>query len=61
MKPATLAARVLVQEHRIYPQAVRWFVEGRISIVDGKRVVVRDEHRAESGWTVPPLEATECG
>lgn len=26
----TLAARVLQVEHRIYPQAVRWFVEGRI-------------------------------
>ncbi len=25
-----LAARVLEVEHRIYPQAVRWFVEGRI-------------------------------
>jgi phosphoribosylglycinamide formyltransferase-1 len=24
----SLAARVLEQEHRIYPQAVRWFVEG---------------------------------
>ncbi|MDP1573374.1 MAG: phosphoribosylglycinamide formyltransferase [Coxiellaceae bacterium] len=26
----TLAARVLQQEHRIYPQAVRWFMEGRL-------------------------------
>lgn len=26
----TLAARVLVQEHRIYPQAARWLAEGRI-------------------------------
>lgn len=34
---ATLAARVLRQEHRIYPQAVRWFAEGRLSI-DGGRV-----------------------
>jgi phosphoribosylglycinamide formyltransferase 1 len=25
-----LAARVLAVEHRIYPQAVRWFVEGRV-------------------------------
>lgn len=28
--PATLAARVLAQEHRIYPQAVRWFLQGQI-------------------------------
>ncbi|UJP05559.1 MAG: phosphoribosylglycinamide formyltransferase [Nitrosomonas sp.] len=26
----TLAARVLQQEHRIFPQAVRWFMEDRI-------------------------------
>ncbi|MBS0298985.1 MAG: phosphoribosylglycinamide formyltransferase [Proteobacteria bacterium] len=28
----TLAARVLAQEHRIYPQAVRWFMEDRIRL-----------------------------
>jgi phosphoribosylglycinamide formyltransferase 1 len=28
----TLSARVLVQEHIIYPRAVRWFIEGRISV-----------------------------
>jgi len=28
--PATLAARVLAQEHRIYPQAIQWFAEGRL-------------------------------
>ena len=27
---ASLAARVQVQEHRIYPVAVRWFCEGRL-------------------------------
>ncbi|VFN04679.1 MAG: formyltetrahydrofolate-dependent phosphoribosylglycinamide formyltransferase [Candidatus Kentron sp. G] len=27
--PETLAARVLVEEHRILPQAIRWFVEGK--------------------------------
>ena len=26
----SLAARVLAEEHRIYPQAVRWFAEGRL-------------------------------
>jgi phosphoribosylglycinamide formyltransferase-1 len=37
-----LSARVLAVEHRIYPQAVRWFVEGRIEF-DGAGVVrVRD-------------------
>lgn len=33
---ATLAARVLAQEHVIYPVAIRWFVEGRLALVDGK-------------------------
>ena len=53
---AALAARVLEQEHRIYPQAVRWFVEGRLSLVNG-RVLVRDEPAEPRGWTVPPVEA----
>src|SRR5690348_7495815 len=32
---ATLAARVLRQEHRIYPLAIRWFLEGRLVIDNG--------------------------
>lgn len=31
----TLAERILVEEHKIYPQAVKWFVEGRLSIDNG--------------------------
>ena len=30
-----LAARVLATEHVIYPQAVRWFVEGRLRVENG--------------------------
>lgn len=30
----TLAARVLREEHRIYPTAVRWFAEGRLRLGD---------------------------
>lgn len=33
---STLAARVLAQEHVVYPRAIRWFVEGRLRIVDGR-------------------------
>jgi len=33
---ATLAARVLEQEHRILPRAIRWFAEGRLAIDDGR-------------------------
>ncbi|MGP1679195.1 MAG: phosphoribosylglycinamide formyltransferase [Burkholderiales bacterium] len=32
---ATLAARVLAEEHRIYPQAARWFLEGELVIESG--------------------------
>ena len=32
---ATLAARVLAEEHRIYARAVRWFIEGRLVIEAG--------------------------
>ncbi|SAK51040.1 phosphoribosylglycinamide formyltransferase [Caballeronia hypogeia] len=36
---AALAARVLKVEHIIYPRAVRWFIEGRLS-VEGERVAL---------------------
>jgi phosphoribosylglycinamide formyltransferase-1 len=32
--PATLAARVLAEEHRIYPLAVRWIAQNRLVISD---------------------------
>ena len=32
---ASLAARILVQEHKIYPQAVRWFAEGKLTLDNG--------------------------
>lgn len=31
----TLAARVLAQEHVIYPRAVRWFLDGRVVLQNG--------------------------
>ncbi|WP_028225958.1 phosphoribosylglycinamide formyltransferase [Paraburkholderia ferrariae] len=36
---AALAARVLATEHVIYPRAVRWFVEGRVTL-DGAHVTL---------------------
>ena len=36
---ASLAGRILAEEHRLYPEAVRLFAEGRIRIV-GRRVIV---------------------
>jgi phosphoribosylglycinamide formyltransferase-1 len=37
----SLAARVLAVEHRIYPQAVRWFLEDRVEFLPGDVVQVR--------------------
>ncbi|MBZ0133481.1 MAG: phosphoribosylglycinamide formyltransferase [Rhodocyclaceae bacterium] len=42
---ATLAARVLTQEHIAYPQAVRWFVEGRLTLGRDGRVLLSGERR----------------
>lgn len=51
-----LSARVLVQEHRIYPQAVRWFVEDRLTLDEAQRVQIRGEAVVEAAWTVPAVE-----
>jgi phosphoribosylglycinamide formyltransferase-1 len=40
---AKLAARVLAQEHRIYPQAARWFLEGKL-VIEGGVVRVKGDH-----------------
>ncbi|MGZ8386109.1 MAG: phosphoribosylglycinamide formyltransferase [Nitrospira sp.] len=39
--PDTLAARILVQEHKIYSRAVQLFAEGRLR-VDSRRVLIDD-------------------
>ena len=44
---ADLAARVLEQEHRIYPQAIRWFAEGRLLNRHG-RVNLKDDPASQS-------------
>jgi len=53
--PARLADRVLAAEHRLYPMAVRWLVEGRIT-VDGQSCHLRDPREGEAQWLVarPP-------
>lgn len=40
---AALAARVLEQEHRLYPQAIRWFLDGAL-VIEGDRVRVKGAH-----------------
>jgi phosphoribosylglycinamide formyltransferase-1 len=40
---ASLAARVLEQEHRIYPRAARWFLDQRLVVAEGKVRVKGDD------------------
>ena len=59
---AALAARVLAQEHVIYPQAVRWFAEGRLSFDSRGRALVRDA-RSDDGaaWISPAPDRSGTG
>jgi len=53
----TLAARILKQEHRIYPRAIQLFAEGRLKI-QGRRVRVLplDRSQDEAALANPRLE-----
>lgn len=62
---AELGERILQQEHRIYPQAIKWFAEGRLQI-EGRKVRVLDLNLASPGvcpgaagvvLISPPLDA----
>jgi phosphoribosylglycinamide formyltransferase 1 len=50
----SLAARILVEEHQIYPMAVRAIAEGRLSVVD-ERVIVRGAGSPRGGLINPTL------
>jgi phosphoribosylglycinamide formyltransferase-1 len=39
---ASLTARILVEEHRLYPEAIRLYAEGRLEVV-GRRVSIRTD------------------
>ncbi len=52
-----LAARVLAEEHRIYPQAVRWFCEERLRLGPDGAVTVDAARAAEGALTSPAPEA----
>lgn len=60
-----LGARILAQEHRIYPQAIQWFAEERLRI-EGRKVLLDPPSRGSyedqgSGVIIsPPLEIEEA-
>ncbi|MFP4248301.1 MAG: phosphoribosylglycinamide formyltransferase [Armatimonadota bacterium] len=61
----SLGARILEQEHRIYPQAIQWFAEDRMRI-EGRSVILDPPSRGsyDDQGTVaiisPPLELEEA-
>jgi phosphoribosylglycinamide formyltransferase-1 len=52
-----LAARVLAQEHRIYPQAVRWFCEDRLALGPGNEVQLRNARVPQAALICPALDS----
>ncbi len=52
---ARLAKRVLQEEHRIYPQAIRWLCEGEVALCDGQ---VQFSHQKQVSFALisPGLE-----
>ncbi len=49
----SLSARILGFEHKIYPEAIRLFSEGRLNVA-GRRVLVKGADIEETGLTHPP-------
>ncbi len=47
--PDLLSARVLKHEHQIYPQAVRWMVEGSLKLADGRVTHTEGESQLRFG------------
>jgi phosphoribosylglycinamide formyltransferase-1 len=54
----SLSARVLKEEHRIYPLAIGWFLDGRLSIHNG-RVLLDGQARPEQNLPAPATESPE--
>ena len=54
---SSLAARVLAQEHQLYPQVVRWFIEGRLSLRYGRAELSAEATPATSVLCVPSTDA----
>ena len=43
----TLRARVLEQEHKIYPQAIRWFAEDRLTVTPDCNVILQNQQAVD--------------
>jgi phosphoribosylglycinamide formyltransferase-1 len=49
----TLGARVLEQEHKIYPQAIRWFAEDRLTVTPDCNVILQNQQSVETALRSP--------
>jgi phosphoribosylglycinamide formyltransferase-1 len=52
----TLSARVLREEHRIYPQAIRWFCDGRLRLSPDGKVAIQGARADENALRSPAVE-----
>lgn len=52
----TLAARVLREEHRIYPQAIRWLCKAQIELSANGQVIFRHRKQTSHALISPGLE-----
>jgi len=51
----SLSTRILKEEHRIYPQAIQYYAEGKL-VIEGRKVLIRNGRRfAEKALHNPPL------
>jgi len=50
----TLAARILEQEHKIYPQTIQWFAENRVKVV-GRQVHIEKSKSIQSTLINPSI------
>jgi phosphoribosylglycinamide formyltransferase-1 len=53
----TLGARVLEQEHKIYPQAIRWFAEDRLSVTPDGNVILQNQQAVDMALREPALRS----
>lgn len=51
----TLSARILKEEHKIYPQAIQYYAEGKIEVEDRKVFIRNGQRLAENALHNPPL------
>jgi phosphoribosylglycinamide formyltransferase-1 len=52
----TLAARILHEEHRIFPQAIRWLCSGQIELSASGKVINHSRNQAGIALISPALE-----